>query len=576
MKTHGVLTIINPADKKRYRLNIKGEIGELKVGQLKQCLATAASCPIPAANQVIKLCGIPLDRNEEVCAAYGITDGSTLTVEAQNNMGPAADHTVPTTTFPYKRAPEYQTIRNQEVGFGNETAVCESVLQEKFDKLQERLQAAGQKKMDLVWETEKAQWELKKIREEEELVQREKQRLAQLRQEETQRAARRAADLAARREQLQAEEAAARAVALQKLDNERRRMLLEKQREEYMAAKQCLQREREAYERRAKEREIAIRAKEIDIEHKILAAERDRKEVEMSRLISQKNRALYFNRMGKSVPPELMQTEPMENSWADGCPLTSLPVEQLDGSNTVWKKGQGMHSRFSQQPPGLVKSEGNTPASGYVNYSLQDESSLAGAGNNVTTMTTAQGKTDNSFSPEGGVYDAHDNAMKNLIYLGKEFGLKDPLVFDNNNTCVIGVDGEDTLLVTFDAATERLYMYSTLLRRIPKDPNIRLQLYDFLMEGALLGREMCGGGVGASIKNDFVILSTSIYLPTSLSTTLGILAPNFLMTVNRWRERLQEFLAGRESKEETFPSKNRDTSTEGADEVETRHLSVTQ
>jgi hypothetical protein len=68
-------------------------------------------------------------------------------------------------------------------------------------------------------------------------------------------------------------------------------------------------------------------------------------------------------------------------------------------------------------------------------------------------------------------------------------------------------------------------------------------LYEFLLEGALLGRDMCGGGVGVSLKNDFVLLSTSVYLPKASPSQLRTITPTFIETLVKWRNQVREVLA---------------------------------
>lgn len=49
------------------------------------------------------------------------------------------------------------------------------------------------------------------------------------------------------------------------------------------------------------------------------------------------------------------------------------------------------------------------------------------------------------------------------------------------------------VLITFDPETHRLHVYGTLLTYFPEDPAVRLALYERLLDGALLGKDMCGG-----------------------------------------------------------------------------------
>ncbi|KEG13778.1 hypothetical protein DQ04_00791080 [Trypanosoma grayi] len=579
MSATSTVTIISPDDGRRYRLNVKGNVGRLTIGRLKQYLATASSCPIPAAEQVLKLNGTPLHSDEEVCAAYGIANGTTLTVEHHSDVNPK-NNSMASFVSPQRRALEYQTIRQQEASFGNDVVACDDALQGKIEQLKDQLEAAGRKKMDLAREKDRTERELERIRQQEEAAERERQRLALMQQQEAERAARRAADLAARREQLKAEEEATRAVALQKLENERRRALLEQQRAEHEAEKRRLEKEREEYERRAREREMRIREKEIAIEQKVLAAEHDRKELKLDRLVSQKNRALYYERVGALPPPELQQEAQMV-AWKDLGSSSSQPAQLnrsdaaqgLDiglytnssnnnngyggrvGLNASESKGpscprqqrQAYRRSNAQHPPGFLDSDDNTNVSSYANHPEPNESLPPGAPSSMIMMACKDGST---LAQDEGLYDVHENAIDNLHCMSQSLGMEKPLEFDANNTCVFSVDGQYTLLVTFDATTERLYLYSTIMTTIPKDPEVRLRVYEFLMEGALLGREMCGGGAGASLKNDFILLSTSIYLPTSHPTSLRALTPHFMLSLNKWREKLQELLDTIETRQE--------------------------
>ncbi|RNF14746.1 uncharacterized protein Tco025E_05727 [Trypanosoma conorhini] len=584
MSASNVLTVISPDDGKRFRLNIKGDIGRLTIGRLKQCLAAADACSIPAAEQVIKLSGTPLVRDEEECAAYGIVDGTTLTLEHRANVDPTTNHAA-SFLSPHRQALEYQTLRHQEEILGDEGAGCDSTLQEKIDRLQDQVEAAARKKALLEREKDKAERDLAAVRKQEEFVEKEKLRLTQLRQREAQRAARRAADLAARRELLKAEEEATRAVTLRKIDNERRRALLEQQRANYLAEKERLEKAREEYERRAKEREVNIRAKEIEIEQQVLAADRDRRELELNRLVSHQNRLLYYDRVGRSPPPELMHKGLKRGGWP-GEDSSDLSPAALENKDVAWGNPKNINAHAptqqsqvnarqlymqgdAREPSGLVKSEDNVNADGHLDHAVQDEPPPKREANNAMKQTPP-GKDNGALDRNVKRYDARENAIENLICMGCELGLETALKFDENNTCVISVDGQYTLLVTFDAITERLYMYSTLLATIPSDPDVRLRVYEFLMEGALLGREMCGGGVGASIKNDFILLSTSIYLPTSLPTTLSVLTPQFVISLNKWREKLGALLKDVELQLVTGPSKNGHSTVENASDLESR------
>ena len=129
--------------------------------------------------------------------------------------------------------------------------------------------------------------------------------------------------------------------------------------------------------------------------------------------------------------------------------------------------------------------------------------------------------------------DMLTNAKANLLELAKDLGLH--LAFDQNLTCVIGNDERNTILVTFDAATERLYLYSTVLTALPTHEATRLKLFEVLLDGAMLGRDMAGGGIGISLQNNIAMLCTSIGLRSASQYALRDVAPAFLEALQRWR-----------------------------------------
>ncbi|RNF05942.1 hypothetical protein TraAM80_04278 [Trypanosoma rangeli] len=158
----------------------------------------------------------------------------------------------------------------------------------------------------------------------------------------------------------------------------------------------------------------------------------------------------------------------------------------------------------------------------------------------VSELRERQKSSATSVRPEPVSVDILRTARSNLQQLGEDLGV--PLQFDMNLTCVIGTDERHTVLVTFDPATERLYVYSTLLTQLPEDTAVRVKMYELLLEGSLLGREVCGGGIGMSLQNGIVILSTTIPLRYCSSLALREIMPAFVETLGRWRSLINELL----------------------------------
>lgn len=142
-----------------------------------------------------------------------------------------------------------------------------------------------------------------------------------------------------------------------------------------------------------------------------------------------------------------------------------------------------------------------------------------------------------------------ENAQVNLQELSKE--LKLDLSFDQNNTCILGIDNAFSLHLTYESNSDRIYLYSPLLDGLPKEDHIRLRLYEALLQGSILGSQMVGGGVGVSIKEELILMHTMLEM--SKDSDIALLrrfAPMFVDSVEKWRKIIQDILAGKEVKVE--------------------------
>ncbi len=136
-----------------------------------------------------------------------------------------------------------------------------------------------------------------------------------------------------------------------------------------------------------------------------------------------------------------------------------------------------------------------------------------------------------------------ENAKENLKEFGKELNLE--LAFDENNTCILGIDDDYSLHITYEPNSQRLYLYSPLLDGLPKDDKIRLKLYERLLEGSMLGGQMAGGGCGVATKEELILVHSTITMEHALSSALRAYAPIFLEMVERWRKICKDLSEGR-------------------------------
>eukprot|EP01012_Entosiphon_sulcatum_P009555 TRINITY_DN1541_c0_g1_i1.p1 TRINITY_DN1541_c0_g1~~TRINITY_DN1541_c0_g1_i1.p1 ORF type:complete len:631 (-),score=47.08 TRINITY_DN1541_c0_g1_i1:73-1965(-) len=132
---------------------------------------------------------------------------------------------------------------------------------------------------------------------------------------------------------------------------------------------------------------------------------------------------------------------------------------------------------------------------------------------------------------------AQRNLQELAAYLGRQ------LQFDHNHTAIIPVQEDITLYCSYDSTTNRLYLYATLVTRLPADKATRLRLFETLLDGALLGRETAGGGVGISLQNNFSLLSSSLDMEFARPSALRELLPAFVDSLRKWRHKVQEVLS---------------------------------
>ncbi|MBS3904175.1 MAG: CesT family type III secretion system chaperone [Simkania sp.] len=139
-----------------------------------------------------------------------------------------------------------------------------------------------------------------------------------------------------------------------------------------------------------------------------------------------------------------------------------------------------------------------------------------------------------------------ENAKANLREFGKELNLEG-LAFDENLTCILGIDNTFSLHLTYEPNSDRLYLYSPILDGLPKDDKSRLKLYENLLEGSMLGGQMAGGGVGVAVAEELILMHCVLEMGVGTDpSSLRRFAPIFVEAVERWRKTAKDIVEGRE------------------------------
>ena len=146
----------------------------------------------------------------------------------------------------------------------------------------------------------------------------------------------------------------------------------------------------------------------------------------------------------------------------------------------------------------------------------------------------------------GGIFTMSiENATENLKEFGKELGLEG-LEFDENNTCILGIDDQFSMHLTYEPNSDRLYMYSPILDGLPKDDKIKLKLYECLLEGSMLGGQLAGGGVGVAVDEELILMHCTLDMAHAIPSALRAFAPLYVETVEKWRKISDDVVNGRD------------------------------
>ncbi len=149
---------------------------------------------------------------------------------------------------------------------------------------------------------------------------------------------------------------------------------------------------------------------------------------------------------------------------------------------------------------------------------------------------------------------SYENAKANLREFGKELNLEG-LDFDENATCILGIDNAFSLHITYEPNSDRLYLYAPILDGLPKDDKTRLKLYERLLEGSMLGGQMAGGGVGVALKEELILMHCVLDMGLGVdAAALRRFAPLFVETVERWRTIVTKIMNGEDPGPFQYPT----------------------
>ncbi|WP_108624134.1 CesT family type III secretion system chaperone, partial [Candidatus Similichlamydia epinepheli] len=125
--------------------------------------------------------------------------------------------------------------------------------------------------------------------------------------------------------------------------------------------------------------------------------------------------------------------------------------------------------------------------------------------------------------------------------------------FDENNTCILAIDNDFSMHMTYETTSKKLYIYSPLLDSFPEDKDILMKLYETLLRGSILGGQMAGGGVGIAPEEQLILIHSTLEMSAAFPDALKEFAPLYVEIVDAWRKVCSSICAGQEVDLSTLP-----------------------
>ena len=545
------ISVIDQQNKKRYRMVLKGNaqyFDHLSIEKLKHHLA-AGSCPIPAEEQMLYILGSNKERvmipNNGLTRDYGIQDGSTLymmrrpavSFSQHSNSGllPSRSHSHSHETLgSHTDFSMLQTLQ----GFGDgETELSVVLRQQKlledqrvnrvtqYEKQNQNLlqasQLASMKKSTLEEQARMAAAQAKLLEEAAAKAAEEQRRLAEVREKEELFEAARNEDLAQRTEQLHREQLKIKELQLLQVSYARQKLRLQQEEELYEAEQARVQQERETMHQQYLADQLRIRQQEVTVEKQVLDAEGRRQELELEKAIIAEQRS---RSLGIDPSRHLHDT-------SHGIGMQAIDVSNLTANNAK--------SAAPTPPP-------QAPAS----------MRQAGQASPVVSDMTGPSRARHSMADDLQSIDVREQLAHQLQALAAVIKVPS-LQFDQEDKCVFTYrrnlsEHPVTLSLQFEAATDRLFLFTTILTHLPEIEQghcdeVMYKLYEAL----LVNRQMGGYSVSVDLEKNYVLLSTSAHVPSCAPSLLAQVTPIFVDDVMKWRQRASEVLSAAEAQRKT-------------------------
>eukprot|EP01089_Gocevia_fonbrunei_P019428 TRINITY_DN687_c0_g2_i1.p1 TRINITY_DN687_c0_g2~~TRINITY_DN687_c0_g2_i1.p1 ORF type:complete len:742 (-),score=175.96 TRINITY_DN687_c0_g2_i1:65-2290(-) len=130
--------------------------------------------------------------------------------------------------------------------------------------------------------------------------------------------------------------------------------------------------------------------------------------------------------------------------------------------------------------------------------------------------------------------------IQNMVMFGKALGRE--VTLDKNHSCILAIDNEFPMHLTFLPRKNQLFIYAPILTQFPKDHLVLQQMYFSLLNESFLGNGFAGGGIGVILEKELVVFHCELDMCYAPPHTLKQTSVLFVEVVKSWRQKMQDML----------------------------------
>lgn len=135
-----------------------------------------------------------------------------------------------------------------------------------------------------------------------------------------------------------------------------------------------------------------------------------------------------------------------------------------------------------------------------------------------------------------------ESTIQNMVSFGRALGKE--VTLDKNHCCILAIDNEFPMHVTFLPRKHQLFIYAPIVPQFPTEPEMAMKVYQTLLNESFMGQGFAGAGVGLIAEKELIVLHVELDMCHAPEDALKQTSMLFVETVKKWRRRMSKLLKG--------------------------------